>query len=94
MKNFLFWQKNPKDGFYEVGALSGAALSKHVSVGAQLWQTTTIMATSMSHREPGGRPMLLRNDGGNKKNWITVRVKCHKVEPNGFGTNVEFKPGA
>jgi hypothetical protein len=38
-----------------------------------------------------GRPMLLRNDGGNQKNWIKVRVKCTKSNRTGFGTKIELE---
>ena len=37
--------------------------------------------------------MLLRNDGGNKKNWIKVRVKCTKSNRTGFGTKIEIEAG-
>ncbi len=40
-----------------------------------------------------GRAQLLRNDGGNKKNWIKARVKCTKSNRTGFGTKVEIKAG-
>jgi len=33
----------------------------------------------------------LRNDGGTKKNWIKVRVKCTKSNRTGFGTKVEIE---
>jgi hypothetical protein len=35
----------------------------------------------------------LRNDGGNKKNWIKVRVKCSKSNRTGFGAKVEIEAG-
>jgi hypothetical protein len=41
----------------------------------------------------GGRPMLLRNDGGSKKNWIKVRAKCRKSNGTGFGTKIEIEVG-
>jgi hypothetical protein len=40
-----------------------------------------------------GKAQLLRNDGGNKKNWIKVRVKCTKSNRTGFGTKVEIEAG-
>jgi enediyne biosynthesis protein E4 len=35
----------------------------------------------------------LRNDGGNKNNWIEVRVKCTKSNGTGFGTKVAIEAG-
>jgi hypothetical protein len=40
-----------------------------------------------------GSPQLLRNEGGNKKNWIEVAVKCTKSNRSGFGTKVRVEAG-
>lgn len=37
--------------------------------------------------------MLLRNDGGNRNNWIKVRVKCTRSNRTGFGTKIEIVAG-
>jgi hypothetical protein len=94
MKNFLFWQKSPADGFFEVGAVSGAVFQQvHVGRGAAFadYDNDGDMDVFIVNQE--GRPMLLRNDGGNKKNWIKVRVKCEKSNRTGFGTKIEIEAG-
>lgn len=35
--------------------------------------------------------MLLRNDGGNSKNWLKVRVRCSKSNRTGLGTKIEVE---
>jgi hypothetical protein len=94
MRNFLFWQRNPQDGFYEVGALSGAPFQEaHVGRGAAFadYDNDGDMDVFIVNQE--GRAQLLRNDGGNKKNWIKVRVKCSKSNRTGFGAKVEIEAG-
>jgi hypothetical protein len=42
----------------------------------------------------GGKPVLLRNDGGNQNNWIKVRLQGTNSNKSGVGTKVEVKSGA
>jgi enediyne biosynthesis protein E4 len=92
MRNHLFWQKSPQDGFYEVGSVSGPAFRKeYVGRGAAFadYDNDGDMDVLIVNQE--GRPLLLRNDGGNKKNWVKVRVKCVKSNRTGFGTKVQVQ---
>jgi enediyne biosynthesis protein E4 len=92
MKNFLFWQKDPNDGFYEVSSQSGAAFADaQVGRGAAFADYDNDGDIDVFIVNQEGRPMLLRNDGGNQKNWIKVRVKCSKSNRTGFGTKVELE---
>lgn len=94
MKNHLFWQQNPNQGFFEVGALSGAPFEKaHVGRGAAFadYDNDGNMDVFIVNQE--GPAQLLRNDGGNRKNWIKIRVKCTKSNRTGFGTKVEVEAG-
>jgi enediyne biosynthesis protein E4 len=95
MKNFLFWQKSPKDGFYEVSSLSGSAFEQaHVGRGAAFADFDNDGDVDILIVNQEGRPMLLRNDGGNRKHWLKVRVKCTKSNRTGFGTKVELQAGS
>jgi len=94
MKNHLFWQHGSSQGFYEVGALSGAYFNEaHVGRGAAFadYNNDGNMDVFIVNQE--GRPTLLRNDGGTKKNWIKIRVKCTKSNRTGFGAKVEIEAG-
>jgi tetratricopeptide (TPR) repeat protein len=42
----------------------------------------------------GGKPVLLRNEGGNQNNWIKIRVQGTNSNKSGIGTKVEVKSGA
>ncbi|MCZ6695684.1 MAG: FG-GAP-like repeat-containing protein [Acidobacteria bacterium] len=42
----------------------------------------------------GGRPILLRNDGGNRHSWIRVRPRGRSSNRDGIGTKIEVQAGA
>jgi len=89
MKNFLFWNKGPEEGFFEVGAVSGPVFHEaHVGRGATFADYDDdgdVDAFILNH---GEAPTLLRNDGGNKNNWLRVRLRCTKSNRSGYGTKV------
>jgi enediyne biosynthesis protein E4 len=94
MKNFLFWQKNPQLGFYEVGAVSGAPFQEaHVGRGAAFADSNNDGNMDVFIVNQEGKPQLLQNEGGTKNNWIEVAVKCTKSNRSGFGTKVEVEAG-
>jgi enediyne biosynthesis protein E4 len=94
MKNFLFWEKSPEDGFFEASAVSGAVFQQaHVGRGAAFADYDNDGDVDVFIVNQQGRPMLLRNDGGNRKNWIKVRVKCTRSNRTGFGTKIEIEAG-
>src|SRR6266850_2542586 len=41
----------------------------------------------------GGEPMVLRNEGGNKHNWMRIDLKGLNDNKNGIGTKVELYAG-
>jgi hypothetical protein len=42
----------------------------------------------------GGAPLLLRNDGGNRNNWLGLRLVTSKSNPGAVGTVITWKAGA
>ncbi|HEV2493310.1 MAG TPA: CRTAC1 family protein [Terriglobia bacterium] len=92
MKNFLFWQKNPDEGFFEVGAVSGAAFQEeHVGRGAAFADYMNNGRVGIFVVNYQDRPLLLLNDGGSKNSWLKVRLHCTKSNRSGFGAKVEIE---
>lgn len=89
MKNFLFWNKGPDEGYFELGEVAGAAFKEaHVGRGATFGDYDNdgdVDVFIVNHSEA---PTLLRNEGGNKNHWLTVRLKCTKSNRSGIGTRV------
>ena len=85
MKNQLFWQKSPEDGFFEVGAVSGAVFrEEHVGRGAAFADYDNDGDVDIVVVNHSDAPLLLRNDGGNRNRWLKVRVPV-------FGAVVEIE---
>jgi len=89
MKNFLFWNKGADEGYFEVGAVSGSVFGEaHVGRGAALADYDNdgdVDAFIVNHGEAA---TLLRNEGGNKNNWLKVRLRPTKSNRSGYGTKV------
>ena len=41
----------------------------------------------------GGAPIVLRNEGGNKNNWMSIDLKALNDNKSGIGTKVELYAG-
>jgi hypothetical protein len=89
MPQHLFWQKGQGTGFFEVGRVSGEAFQhNHVGRGTALADYDNdgdIDVLLVNHQEP---PLLLRNDGGNRQNWLKVRLHPTRGNRNGFGARI------
>jgi hypothetical protein len=94
MKNQLFWLKSPEDGFFEVGPVSGPVFQElHVGRGAAVADYDNDGDLDLFIVNHDDRPELLRNDGGNQKNWVKVRVAASRSNRSGFGAEVEVVAG-
>ncbi len=87
---FLFWSKG-QDGFYDV-ARSGAAGSalRQAIVGrgaacADFDRDGDLDMIIMTNR---GRPLLLRNDGGNRNHWLAVHLIGTRSNRSAYGAKV------
>jgi enediyne biosynthesis protein E4 len=93
MRNLLFWNQGETTGFFEVGGVSGAIFNR-LAVGrgaafADYDGDGDMDAIIVNH---SGQAVLLRNEGGNRKNWL--RVKVHGTKNHfGVGSRVEIIAG-
>jgi enediyne biosynthesis protein E4 len=94
MKSLLFWQKDPDEGFFEVGSVSGdVSKEPHVGRGAAFADYDGDGDVDVFILNHSDRPLLLRNDGGNKKPWLEVRLRCTQSNRSCFGAKVTIEVG-
>ena len=87
--------RNNRDGtFSEVAAQSGSALmEERASRGTAFGDIDNDGDVDIVVNDLDGAPQLLRNDGGNKNNWIIVKTIGTKSNRNGIGARVKVVSG-
>jgi hypothetical protein len=89
MRDQLFWNRGPDDGFYDVSSVSGAYFAQtHVGRGAAFGDYDNdgdLDVFVVNHAGPG---VLLRNDGGNRNSWLAVRLTGNRSNRSGIGAKV------
>ena len=93
-RNLLF--ENPGDGrFVEVGAQSGSGFAvEKVSRGAAVGDYDEDGDLDILILNVDDTPTLLRNDGGNRKNWLKVSTIGTKSNRDGIGARIKVVTGA
>ena len=90
MPNTLFWNRGPKKGFYDVTQVSGEALSySNISRGAAFADYDNDGDVDVFIVNNGGPGILLRNDGGNKKNWLEVKLEGTRSNRSAIGAKLK-----
>ncbi len=86
----LLYRNNGDGTFVEAAANHGDALMQpRVSRGAAFGDLDNDGDIDVVVNDLDGFPMILRNDGGNRKNWLRVRLK--RDGPNRFGLGAWVK---
>ena len=87
--NLLFWNRDTADGFYNVSSISGDALQRvNVGRGAAFGDYDNDGDVDVVIVSNGGAAVLLRNDGGNEQQSITVRLLGTTGNRFGVGARV------
>jgi enediyne biosynthesis protein E4 len=90
---FLF--ENTGRGMREVAAERGAALKRHyLGRGLAVGDTDNDGDSDLLLMNAGEPPVLLRNDGGNRNNWLGLRLVGSKSNRDAVGARVTLKVGA
>lgn len=91
MKNRLFWNEGPEKGFAEVTSVSGEALSyENVARGTAFGDYDDDGDVDVFIVNNGGRGVLLRNDGGNKNNWLELKLVGTKSNRSAIGAKIKI----
>jgi len=94
MKNRLFWNEGPEKGFAEVTPVSGEALSyENVGRGAAFGDYDNDGDVDVFIVNNCGDGVLLRNDGGNKNNWLEVKLVGTKSNRSAIGARIKIVCG-
>ena len=90
---FLF--ENTGRGMREVAAEHGAALKRHyLGRGLAVGDIDNDGDSDLLLLNAGEPPVLLRNDGGNRNNWLGLRLVGSKSNRDGTGARVTIRVGA
>jgi hypothetical protein len=95
MRDQLFWNRGPDDGYYDVSSVSGAYFG-HTYVGrggafGDYDNDGDVDVFVVNHAGPG---VLLRNDGGNSNPWLAVRLTGTRSNRSGIGARLRLFAGA
>jgi hypothetical protein len=94
MRNLLFWNKGPEEGFFEVGtAIGDTFTTPRVGRGLAVADYDNDGDADLLVVVFGGQPLLLRNDGGNRSHWLKVRIRGAGRNLQGLGSRVEIEAG-
>lgn len=94
MTNLLFWNKGKKKGFYNVSVVSGEVFQrKLVGRGAAFGDYDNDGDIDIFLVSNDGPAVLLRNEGGNRNNWLDVRLEGRKSNRQALGTRLKLYLG-
>lgn len=94
MRDQLFWNRGPEDGFYDVSPVAGAYFAEaHVGRGAAIADYDNDGDLDAFIVNQGGPGVLLRNDGGNRNGWLQLRLEGRGGNRQAVGARVRLVAG-
>lgn len=94
MADQLFWNRGANSGFYDVSLVSGDYFNKkYVGRGAAFADYDNDGDTDIFLVNNGGPAVLLRNDGGNRNNWLKVELEGKLSNRQAIGTRLRLVAG-
>lgn len=94
MRDILFWNRDTEDGFYDVSAVSGDYFQRElVGRGAAAGDYDNDGDLDLFIVNHGGPGVLLRNDGGNRNNWLQVALEGRDSNRSAIGTRIRIVAG-
>ena len=94
MRSQLFWRTPSKKRFYDVGAVCGAFFGeKHVGRGGATFDFDLDGDEDLLLSLYGENPVLLRNDGGNAKRSLRLRLRQPTGNRFAIGTTITLTVG-
>lgn len=94
MKDQVFWNRNAKEGFYDVSKVSGEYFSKeYVGRGSAHADYDNDGDLDMFIVNNNGPGVLLRNDGGNNKAWLKVKLTGKESNSRAIGARIRVVTG-
>jgi hypothetical protein len=91
MRDQLFWNRGPDDGFYDVSLVSGDYFSRElVGRGAAVADYDNDGDMDMFVVNNGGPAVLLRNDGDTGNSWLEVQLQGDRANRLALGARIRL----
>ena len=94
MPDQLFWNRGAGEGFYDVSSVSGDYFQReYVGRGAAFGDYDNDGDVDVFIVNHGAPAILLRNDGGNRNAWLSVRLEGRRSNRSAIGARLRLVAG-